>query len=377
MLKKHNFHLHSYVMKKICLILFFLQHVMLQAQTYQWFDPMMLGQPVVDGRAWHEGLSNPYDRFPAAAEKTVRTAVWNLSRNSAGQYINFKTNANQIVVRYVVKGAQSMPHMPATGVAGVDLYALDNKGQWRWARGGWKFGDTIEYRFEHLVLSQPEETFRLYLPLYTSVQSLKIGVIEGTTFQFLPVSNEKPIVAYGTSILHGACASRPGLAWTNILGRKLNAKIINLGFSGNGQLEQPVIDLINGIDARLYILDCMPNLTLRDQFPADEIERRIRKSVSDLQGSHPGIPIVLAEHCCGLDGINMDSLMTSRYKAASEIVAEVYMKMKREGIRNIHLLSAKAIGFDVESTVDGTHPNDIGMMKYADAYYKIIQPLMR
>jgi lysophospholipase L1-like esterase len=167
------------------------------------------------------------------------------------------------------------------------------------------------------------------------------------------------------------------LAWTNILGRKLNAKIINLGFSGNGQLDQPVIDLINGIDARLYILDCMPNLTLRDQFPADEIERRIRKSVSDLQGSHPGIHIVLAEHCCGLDGINMDSLMTSRYKAASEIVAEVYMKMKREGIRNIHLLSAKAIGFDVESTVDGTHPNDIGMMKYADAYYKIIQPLMR
>jgi lysophospholipase L1-like esterase len=191
----------------------------------------------------------------------------------------------------------------------------------------------------------------------------------------LPIADEKPIVAYGTSIMNGACASRPGLAWTNILGRKLNAKMINLGFSGNGQLEQPVIDLINGIDAKLYILDCMPNLTLREQFPAAEIERRIRKSVADLQSQHPGVPIVLAEHCSGLEGMNMDSVMTSRYKAASEIAAEVFQKMKKEGIRNIYHLSAVAIGFTTESTVDGTHPNDIGMMQYAEAYEKIIRKI--
>ena len=191
------------------------------AQSYQWFDPIASPFPVVDGRGWHSNLASDYDRFPAAAEKTVRQAVWNLSRNSAGEYIRFKTNSKSVSVTYVVKGNQSMPHMPSTGVAGVDLYAKNINGNWTWAKGSYKFGDTITYRFENMRLSQSIETFRLYLPLYTSVQWIKIGIPEGSQFEFLPVSNEKPIVAYGTSIMHGACASRPGLAWTNILGRKL------------------------------------------------------------------------------------------------------------------------------------------------------------
>jgi lysophospholipase L1-like esterase len=363
-------------MKKLLFLLFSLMvSLQLIAQSLKWFDPVMNPFPVIDGRGWHKNLASDYDRFPAAAEKSVRQAVWNLSRNTAGEYIGLKTNSKTIIVQYVVKGNQSMPHMPATGVAGVDLYAKNVQGDWRWAKGTYKFGDTITYRFENMQLSQPVETFRLYLPLYTSVQWMKIGVPDGSLFEFLPISDEKPIVAYGTSIMHGACASRPGLAWTNMLGRKLNSKLINLGFSGNGQLEQPVIDLINSIDAKMYILDCMPNLTLREQFPAEEIEKRIRKSISDLQTGHPGVPIILAEHCSGLDAVNMDAIMTSRYKAASEIAAEVFHKLKNEGVQNIYLLTASAIGFNTESTVDGTHPNDIGMMQYAEAYYKLIKKI--
>jgi lysophospholipase L1-like esterase len=362
-------------MKKFILVFLHLLPFYLLSQSIQWFDPLAIDIPVVDGRGWHRELASAYDRFPSSAEKKVRPVVWNLSRNTAGEYIGFKTNSNTIMVQYVVKGNQSMPHMPATGVAGVDLYARDVNGDWRWAKGSYKFGDTITYRFENMTLSQDFETFRLYLPLYTAVQWMKIGIPSGNVFEFLPVGSEKPIVAYGTSIMNGACASRPGLAWTNILGRKLNTKIINLGFSGNGQLEQPVIDLINTIDAKMYILDCMPNLTLRDQFPAEEIERRIRKSIADLQTAHPGVSILLAEHCSGLDGMNMDAVMTSRYKAASQIAAEVFEKLKREGTRNIYLLTASAIGFTTESTVDGTHPNDIGMMQYAEAYEKLIRKI--
>ena len=359
--------------------IFFLLHLLpfyLFSQSMQWFDPVAADAPVIDGRAWHQDLASAYDRFPSSAEKKIRPVVWNLSRNTAGEYVGFKTNSKSVIVQYVVKGNQSMPHMPATGVAGMDLYALDLSGDWRWAKGSFKFGDTITYRFENMTLSQAVETFRLYLPLYTAVQWMKIGIPAGSRFEFLPVVSEKPIVAYGTSIMNGACASRPGLAWTNILGRKLNAKMINLGFSGNGQLEQPVIDLINTIDAKMYILDCMPNLTLRDQFPAEEIEKRIRKSIADIQGAHPGVPIVLAEHCSGLEGMNMDSVMTSRYKAASEIAAEVFQQLKKEGVRNIYLLTASAIGFTTESTVDGTHPNDIGMMQYAAAYEKLIRKII-
>jgi len=364
-------------MKNLLVLLACIQVAFAQTTSYQWFDPSASTYPVVDGRGWHTKLDSPYDRFPARAEKNIRLAVWNLSRNSAGQYINFQSNSNTIVVRYTIKGAQSMPHMPATGVSGVDLYAKDINNNWRWAKGTWKFTDTIEYQFENMALSQSTENFRLYLPLYTSVQWMQIGVPNDKSFNAIPINNEKPIVAYGTSIMHGACASRPGLAWTNILGRKLNSKIINLGFSGNGQLEQPVIDLINEIDAKLFILDCMPNLVDRTKFTAEEIEKRIRKSVSDLQRKHPNVPIVLAEHCSGVDGMNMEANMAKRYKDASILAAEVFNKMKKEGVKNIYHLNAKEINFDTESTVDGTHPNDIGMMKYADAYFKIISPLLK
>lgn len=73
----------------------------------------------------------------------------------------------------------------------------------------------------------------------------------------------------------------------------------------------------------------------------------------------------------------MDSVMFARYKYASETAADVFKKMRKEGIRNIYLLTAKNLGFSTESTVDGTHPNDIGMMQYAEAYEKLIRRIAR
>lgn len=364
-------------MKKILVLLLLTQIGYAQNSSYQWFDPATSTVPVIDGRGWHKELSAPYDRFPARAEKDLRPALWNLSRHSAGEYIQFETNSKTIIVRYAVNGAQSLPHMPATGVSGLDLYAKDANEDWRWAKGTWKFGDTIEYRFDNMRLSRQMEQFRLYLPLYTSVQWMQIGVPEGKILSANPVSEDKPIVTYGTSIMHGACSSRPGLAWTNILGRKLNCRIINLGFSGNGQLEKPVIDLITELDARVFLLDCMPNLSDRSLFPAEEIEKRMRTAVNEIQRKHPGIPIVFAEHCSAVEGMNMDTAMTERYQAVSVLAATIFNKMKSDGIKNIYHLSAREIGFDTESTVDGTHPNDIGMMKYAEAYHRILAPLLK
>jgi len=50
----------------------------------------------------------------------------------------------------------------------------------------------------------------------------------------------------------------PGLAWPAILGRKLDRPMINLGFSGAGKQETPLLDLIATVDAILYVLHCLP-----------------------------------------------------------------------------------------------------------------------
>jgi lysophospholipase L1-like esterase len=361
-----------------CLIILisFTQSLCAQQPTQQWLNPLEAGYPVVDGRGWQEGMANPYDRLPGYAEKQVRGAVWFHSRSAAGLYITFRTNAARIQVRYGVKGEKAMPHMPATGVSGLDLYARDANGHWIWARAGYRFGDTIEYTWNGLATAGKETEYRLYLPLYNAVTWMQFGA-ESKAFRFMPVSREKPIVAYGTSIMQGGCASRPGLAWTSILGRMRSNIIINLGFSGNGQLEKPLIDAMAKIDAKLYILDCMPNLVDRTKFPPEEVERRTRMAIKELREAHPGVPILLAEHCCGITGSNMDTGLVKRYDDCSHVVADIHARMVKEGVKDLYLLTAKEIGFDQDCTVDGTHPNDIGMMRYAEAYARKIRRILK
>ena len=265
------------MLKKLLLIIGFCQCLLTfsqNASTLRWWNPAQHDFPVIEGQAWPQEVQASYDRFPERAEGKVAKNVWGLSSQSAGLMIRFRSNAEKIIIRYGTKwdreadGPQKdfgMNHMPATGVSGVDLYAIDSEGKELWCAARRNFSDTISYRYEGL---NPNDRFhklgreyRLYLPLYNQVTWLEIGVDEATHFKPLPVRKEKPIVVYGTSIAQGACASRPGMAWTAILGRKMDRPLMNLGFSGSGRLEQPVIDLVGEIDAKIYILDCMPNLS--------------------------------------------------------------------------------------------------------------------
>lgn len=50
------------------------------------------------------------------------------------------------------------------------------------------------------------------------------------------------------------------MVWGNILNWKLGYLVINLGFFGNGKLEEVFFDFLLEIDVWLYIIDCMFNL---------------------------------------------------------------------------------------------------------------------
>ncbi|THU39636.1 acetylhydrolase [Niastella caeni] len=350
-------------------------------QPYTWRNPAASDFPVVEGQAWPTEVTSPYDRFPARAEKTLNQNVWNISHSSAGLYIKFKTNATSIVVRYKVKGALEMTHMPATGVSGVDLYAIDPNGQWKWAPSSRSFGDTIEYRFSHLVVSSEfpgrDYEYRLYLPLYNTVTWLNIGVPGQSSFQFMRLSPEKPIVVYGTSIAQGACASRPGMAWTALLQQRLDRPLINLGFSGSGKLEQSVITLMREIDARVYVLDCMPNLTAWAGITKQELENRIIAAVKALKEARREVPVLLVNHSGGTDNNTLDTAAGNDYKNANQVLQQCFDKMKAAGLAGIYLLSGKEIGLSINSTVDGLHPNDVGMMDYAKAYEKSLRSILQ
>ena len=88
-----------------------------------------------------------------------------------------------------------MPHMPATGVSGIDLYATDNNGQERWCAGNYSMGDTIVYNFRGLSYAAKSGNgfeYQLFLPLYNSVSWMEIGVPADASFRFLPVQYIAP-----------------------------------------------------------------------------------------------------------------------------------------------------------------------------------------
>jgi hypothetical protein len=72
----------------------------------------------------------------------------------------------------------------------------------------------------------------------------------------------------------------------------------------------------------------------------------------------------------------IDTARRREFRQVNEAVERVFARLKAEGIRDVYLLKAADIGLDINSTVDGLHPNDIGMQQYADAYVKCITAIL-
>ncbi len=364
---------YNFAKKSIILILAISFTGSLFAQT-SWYDPLKENYNVIQNQGWTNEIGKTYQRLPGRTEDKVRKPVWNLSQNSAGLAIHFYTNAEKIEIRYGVTGDFAMFHMPATGKSGVDLYAIDPDGIWRLATGKSTFNDTITYSYEIQAQNQFHKSgfeYRLYLPLYNSVAWMEIGVPDSAEFKFIPTLKEKPIIVYGTSIAQGGCASRPGMGWTNIVSRKLDYPVINLAFSGNGPLEKELVDLIDEIDASLYIYDCLPNM---GSLSSEEVAKRTIYGVSKIREKHD-TPILLVDHI-GYRNQEMNNASKESGDRMNSALKLAYGSLVNQGVKNIYHLCKDMIDFPEDGCVDNIHPNDLGMQAYADAYEKIIREIL-
>jgi hypothetical protein len=49
----------------------------------------------------------------------------------------------------------------------------------------------------------------------------------------------------------------------------------------------------------------------------------------------------------------------------------------KAGVKNLHYIPGdNLLGDDGEGTTDGSHPNDLGFMRQADIFAKVIEPLL-
>jgi lysophospholipase L1-like esterase len=331
------------------------QPVPTPAET-KWYD---LSKLAVEGKGWSK-TKHLYDRLPAAAEGVVRPPVWRLAQDSTGLRYRFITDAATLGARWKLrKQSLALPHMPATGVSGLDLYVRDGT-QWHWLAVGRPEKETNESTLVSGLMRAQRE-YMLYLPLYNGVDSVEIGLPPDAIFETAPdrYAGKKPVVFYGTSILQGGCAARPGMAYPSIIGRMLDWPTINLGFSGNGKTEPEVAKLLAELDPSVYVLDSLPNLDVT------ETAERVEPFVKTIRAAHPGTPLVLVENVTYTNSAYVEA-RRAKALGVNEILRKLYEKMKAAGDKNVYYVpTSSLLGGDGEDTVDGTHPTDLGFLRMA------------
>lgn len=326
----------------------------------------------IEGRAFADRKA-PYDRLPLRAENVVRKEVWDLSRHSAGMVVRFATASKELHVRYRLTSAHiDMAHMPATGVSGVDLYGFDGA-KWRWVQVSRPAAQDVEMKLvADLPTREESRQWMLYLPLYNGVEKLELGVAEGSEVVPLPARSaaKRSIVCYGTSIMHGASASRPGMAWPAIVGRALDREVFNFGFSGNGRMEREVGQFLVELDPEVFVIDCLPNMS------AAQVTERTGPLVRQLRERHPTTKILLVEDRTFANAWCLPDRSREHDQRRAALRTEV-AALQRDGVEGLHLLAgAELLGDDDEGTTDGSHPNDLGMMRQAVQVIAALRPLL-
>lgn len=346
-----------------------------ETSELKWWNPANSEFPVVASQGWPDEVASRYDRLPARAENIVSEDIWALSRQSAGLSIRFWSNADTIHVRYKLNGDLSYPHFSATGLSGLDLYSKSYHGEWMRNWGSYVIDSTSQYKFSIVDPSEEYQKYgkeyQLFLPLFNQVTSLEIGIDRKWFFEPLPARREKPIVAYGTSITQGAIVSRSGMAWTTQLERKLERPVINLGFAGMGRFEPELIDLISEIDAKLYILDCLHNLNSEK----DDTYQLALDAIKKLRAKRPDIPIILTEHL-GFADAATNQKRSHELLVLNQALNDAFNQLKSEGYTQLFLLQKEDLAHGITSFTDYIHPNDYGMIQYAQAYELLIRKVL-
>ena len=359
-----------------------------QSEIAKWDPRMAADKAVVDtnGVKWIDGRYLPiegrwnlgdtkhyYMRLPDNLTTNVNGGVRGMRDNTSGMIFRFRTDSNFLVLRHTpLHGWHAMPHMTEVGTSGWDVYRLDKEsGKWRFVASNHGARNDAAHPGARLkrISWTPGDECIINLPLYNGVKEFELGIASGSKVEApSPWASDvtKPIVFYGTSITHGGCCTRPGLGFVNMVGRELQVPVYGLGFSGSGVMEYELSDVISKIDASCYVLDCLWNMNSNPKNPnGRSVERNYEPFIRNLRAKRPGVPIVMAEHC-NVYGNAKDS--------KDRFVKGLYEKLIAEGWTDlVYLPNDEMYTGDYEGTVDGVHPNDLGMMSMAKAFGKAVK----
>ena len=343
---------------------------------FSFYDPLDGGTFLLEGLPWAKDWGKYY-RLPVDCKEHVSDGVYWLMRMPAGGMIRFRSDSKQIILRIKNADDYTMFHMTPVGQQGADLYFknADDSDYVFYTSTSFAAPST---EFESVVFRSETNQMRdflIHLPLYESLDSLLVGVETGSSLlPAIPRREPGKVVIYGTSITQGGCANRPGMAFTNILSRKLDIEFVNLGFSGSGLGEPPMAQYISAFpDTRLIILDYDAN-----GGGTGHLEKHMDELLDLIRAKQPDVPIlVLSKTPFSTDYLNTEQWALRRRLLTFQ---KQLVERRRETDDKLYFFDGNQLfgGEDIyEMTVDGCHPTDLGFYMIAKTLLPVLKELLK
>ena len=325
-----------------------------------------------------------YARLPRYVKDSIPEGreLWDRQQCSSGIGVRFATNSTRIGCKYTLYWDTHMIHMADTGLKGTDLYILEGDSVWRHVNTNRPYvkkdenGNKTKLVESTYVsnLDGKMHEYVIYFPLYDGIEDFSVKVDSGAVItKGSPevINANRRIVAYGTSILQGGCASRTGMAATNIIGRELNCEVVNLGFSGEGKQDTYVARAMATIpDVDVFLLDPVPNCT---EMMCDTLTYNFVKTLRTLR---PDVPIVMLEGPI-YPYARYDSFFGKYLPKKNDAFRRNYERLKAENPNNLYYVTSEGLdGPEDDGTVDGIHLTDLGFLHYANKMIPILRPLL-
>ena len=312
---------------------------------------------------------HPYHRIDHAATN-LNKKLATMAEEAAGLYVTFKTNSSFVAASWSIVPHRTRDNMSMIIQRGLDLY-IKQDGEWRYAQSSRITPDPAVTSYKKLLvkrLPKEEKEFMLYLPGWSEVKSLQIGIEEGATIEGTPSPFRHKVVVYGSSITHGACAPRAGMTYIAIMSRNLGIDFINFGFAGQCMMQPEFLEILQKCEADAFIFDTFSNPS------AKVIEARLANFVEGITKAHPGKPLIFIQ-----SAIPLETCVDPGKRAKRELrfgTAARIMKELQKQYKDIYLLDVKdVIGKD--GSADNTHPNDLGFSRLVDTYQPKIAKILR
>ena len=315
-----------------------------------------------------EDTPNPYHRVDTCRYKGFTRSENEQVRCSAGLAVLFRTDSPVISVKGEYGYYNMGPNTMGIALRGFDLY-IKRDGEWVYAAS--KTGNPGKDDNVVLIkgMDNSMKECMLYLPIYSEMYSVKIGVREGSVIESLESPFRHRIAIFGSSFTQGISISRPGMSYPMQFMRHTGLQLLSLGCSGNCKMQPYFADVLADTDVDAMIFDAFSNPS------AELIRERLFPFIERMKESHPGIPLIFMQTIYR-EGRNFD-IESNRVEQAKMDMAAELMKEAVKKYDDVYFIIPDTGENARESSVDGTHPSDMGYLGWARSIEKPILKILK